>query len=80
MSEATRWEPKRAATFKSVKGAGPMSMTATHTFEPNGQRTRYTWSIEFTGPWPVPVVGARLFGRAIDAQQRTLAAYLTEPV
>lgn len=78
VSEVTQWEPKRTATFKSVKGAGPMRMTATHTFEPDGDSTRYTWSIEFVGPWPVPVVGARLFGRAIEAQQRTLAAYLTD--
>jgi carbon monoxide dehydrogenase subunit G len=78
MSEVTRWEPKHIATFHSVKGAGPMKMTATHTFEPDGDGTRYTWAIEFAGPWPAAAVGAKLFGRAIEAQQRTLAAYLTE--
>lgn len=79
-SEVTRWEPPRAATFVSVKGSGPMRMTATHTFAPVANGTHYTWCIEFSGPWPAVTVGAKLFGSAIETQQRTLAAYLTQPL
>lgn len=76
VSETVRWEPPHVAEFVSVKGAGPMRVRAVHTFEPDGDGTRYTWCIEFTGPWPLAALGARLFGGAIEAQQRTLAAYL----
>ena len=75
-SEVIEWDPPRRATFVSVRGAGPMRMTATHTFAPDGDRTDYTWSIEFRGAWPLTALGARLFRRAIERQQRTLAAYL----
>lgn len=47
-----------------------------HDFEREGEGTRYTWSIEFVGPWPAVALGAQLFGRAIEAQQRTLESYL----
>ncbi len=77
VSEVTHWEPMRTATFVSVKGSGPMKMIATHSFEPDGNGTRYTWRIEFSGPWPAVALGAKLFGRAVAAQQRTLASYLT---
>lgn len=78
-SEVTRWEPPRTASFASVKGSGPMTMTATHAFEPEGEGTRYTWSIEFVGPWPAVALGVRLFRRAIEAQQKTLESYLKSP-
>ena len=76
-SEVTRWEPPRTAHFASVSGSGPMRMIATHTFAPAGADTTYTWRIEFRGPWVAVALGARLFGRAIEVQQRTLAAYLS---
>src|SRR6188474_1831951 len=46
-SEVVRWEPPELAIFRSVKGAGPMDMTATHAFEPTDDGTRYTWRIDF---------------------------------
>jgi hypothetical protein len=76
VSETMRWEPPRTATFVSVKGSRPLRVTATHTFEPSGDRTRYTWCIEFAGPLPLVVLAARLFRPAIDRQQQTLCAYL----
>ena len=76
VSEVVTWEPPHNAIFASVKGAGPMRMTATHTFDPDGHDTQYTWKIEFSGLWPAAVLGARLFRSAIEAQQRTLRSYL----
>ena len=75
-SEVLRWEPHEIAIFRSVKGAGPMDMTATHAFEATDDGTRYTWRIDFDGPAPLVGIAARLFRPALERQQRTLDAYL----
>jgi len=78
ISEVVRWEPHEIAIFRSVKGSGPMDMTATHAFEPAGDDTRYTWRIDFDGPAPLVAIAARLFRPALERQQRALDDYLRE--
>jgi hypothetical protein len=51
-------------------------MTATHTMEPDGSTTRYTWRIDVSGPPPLSRLVATLFQRAMAAQAVALAAYL----
>jgi len=75
-SEAVRWEPPELAILQSVQGPGPMQILATHSFEATDEGTRYTWRMDFDGPAPMAAFGAWLFGRAIERQQQTLAAYL----
>ncbi len=76
-SEVTCWDPPRQAVFESVTGSGPLLVTATHSFEPAGTGTRYTWRIDLEGPRVAAAIGARLFRRATERQRRALAAYLT---
>jgi len=79
-SEVIRWEPHEVGIFQSVAGSGPLRVTATHAFEPAGEsNTTYTWRMDFDGPAFLAAGAAWLFGRAIERQQRTLAAYLERP-
>jgi hypothetical protein len=77
-SECIRWEPCEIAVFHSVQGSGPLQITATHSFQPGADGTRYTWRMDFDGPAPLAAGSAWLFTRAIARQQRTLAAYLDD--
>ena len=76
VSEAVQWEPPNVAAFVSVQGSRPLRVVATHRFETSGTGTRYTWSMDFDGPRLLVTLAARLFGRAIERQQRTLSEYL----
>ena len=76
VSEAVQWEPPNVAAFVSVKGSRPLRIVATHRFETSGTGTRYAWSMDFDGPRLLVTLAVRLFGRAIERQQRTLSKYL----
>lgn len=75
-SEVAHWDPPRLGVFRSVKPARPMHMRATHELVPDGDATDYRWTIEIDGPWPVVVLTARLWRRAMVNQARALTAYL----
>jgi hypothetical protein len=79
-SECVRWDPPSVAVFVSVKPSALVKVTATHMFEPDGDGTRYTWRMEFTGPLPVVAFGARVFPRSMAAQASALTAYLDAQV
>ena len=76
-SEVVTWELNRRAVFRSVKPAWPLRMVATHTFEPVGANTRYTWRIDVSGPPPASRLVASLFRRSMAAQASALVAYLS---
>jgi hypothetical protein len=75
-SEVVTWELNRRAVFRNVRPAWPLRMVATHSFEPVGKETRYTWRIDVSGPPPVSRLIASLFRRSMAAQASALAAYL----
>lgn len=75
-SEVLTWELNRRAVFRNVRPAWPLRIVGTHTFEPVGAETRYTWRIDVSGPPPASRLIASLFRRSIAAQATALAAYL----
>jgi hypothetical protein len=76
MSEVVTWEPNRRAVFHNVRPAWPLRMVATHTFEPVGTDTRYTWRVDVGGPPLVSRLIASLLRRAMSAQASALSEYL----
>lgn len=75
-SEVITWDLNRRAVFRNVKPSWPLRMIATHTMEPVGSTTRYTWRIDVSAPPPASRLIARLFRRSMTAQSSALAAYL----
>jgi pimeloyl-ACP methyl ester carboxylesterase len=81
-SQCVRWEPPRAASYRSIRPAWPIGGVAEHRFEPEpSAATRYTWSLRLEARGPVgrltlPLVATRAQG-LIDAQQWRLHDWLT---
>lgn len=75
-SEVITWELNRRAVFRNVRPSWPLRMLATHSFDPVGAETRYTWRIDVSGPPPLSRLIASVFRRSMAAQASALTAYL----
>ena len=66
VSRTLEWDDGRRMVLESVRPARPVRGTATHTFEPHPEGTRYTWSMEITPTG----FGGRILGRVMTVVMR----------